>query len=141
MLNTMMFNMSVPTPFVFMQRSSRLLNWTRLVLFCLKNNLAHHLFNCNVAWFVLGIIIGLIHVAKLSSFAFQNLHIICLTKCLTCCFICLSQFNGLCLLVLVTIGHLSSSSSSFSFSHVHLGLLGDQLNQNLKLRLKKEVQV
>ena len=82
---------------------------------------------------VLGIIIGLIHVAKLSSFTFWNLHIICLTKCLTRCFICLSQFNGLCLLVLVTIGHLF-----FSFSHVHLGLLGDQRNKNLKLRLKKK---
>jgi hypothetical protein len=70
---------------------------TRLVLFCVKNILAHHMFNCNVAWFVLGIIIGLIHIAKLSSFTFWNLHIICLTKCLTRCFICLSQFNGLCL--------------------------------------------
>jgi hypothetical protein len=56
MLNTLMFNMLVPTPFVFMQRSSRLLNRTRLVLFYVKNILAHHLFNCNVVWFVLGII-------------------------------------------------------------------------------------
>ena len=29
---------------------------TMLVLFCVKNILAHHMFNCNVAWFVLGII-------------------------------------------------------------------------------------
>ena len=99
MLNTLLFNMLVPTPFVFMQRSSRLLNRTRLVLFYVKNILAHHLFNCNVVWFVLGIIFWLIHVAKFSSFTFWILHIICLTKCLARCFICLSQYKGLCLFV------------------------------------------